>query len=114
MKKLYRLFYPPLHTSSLGHKFRQKRISFFNDIINQLPKSINILDVGSSEDFWINVHYQDSPNFQITIINLTIKKNKYPNLITKIGDATDLTKYKNKEFDLVFSNSVIESHYLLP
>ena len=108
MKKLYSLFNTSSDKESLGHKFRQRRMIFFNELISQLPKPLKVLDVGGSVEFWVNANYQGNTDFQITIINLTARESAYSNLKTKIGDATNLSEYQNNDFDLVFSNSVIE------
>jgi hypothetical protein len=94
--------------NSLGNKFRQKRMLFFKDKISRLPKPIQILDVGGNEQFWRNSSLANDPNYEITILNLDEFEVNSNNMISVIGDATDLAQYTDKEFDVAFSNSVIE------
>lgn len=74
-------------------------------------KTITILDVGGTEFFWVNRGYDKKLNVQITLLNLTKFETHYPNMISVKGDACNLSEFKDNEFDLVFSNSVIEHLY---
>jgi ubiquinone/menaquinone biosynthesis C-methylase UbiE len=96
---------------SLGNKFRQKRMIFFKECLTRMQRPIKILDVGGNEDFWINSGFQHESDVKITILNLSKTKTNYPNLSSVSGDATDLSEYKDNEFDIAFSNSVIEHLY---
>lgn len=68
---------------------------------------IKILDVGGTQAFW-KLYKSDLKIVQITILNL----NKIPIALVHfksvVGDARNMKQFKNKEFDVVFSNSVIE------
>ncbi|MDC8002350.1 class I SAM-dependent methyltransferase [Aequorivita todarodis] len=98
---------------SLANKFRNKRFHFFESQLIKLDngKIITILDVGGTESFWVNRGYHEKPNVKITLLNLTKFETHYPNMISVKGNACDLSEYKEDEFDLVFSNSVIEHLY---
>ncbi|MFY0593271.1 class I SAM-dependent methyltransferase [Roseivirga sp.] len=98
---------------SLGDFFRAKRFKFFEQCIRGLPKPVKILDVGGKESFWTNRGYDDQKNIQITLVNLEKELVQSSNMISLAGDATDLSSFKNNEFDVVFSNSVIEHLYTL-
>lgn len=69
---------------------------------------IKILDVGGIEEYWINNGIIDDNRFQITLLNLKLSEVHYSNFKSVIGNATDLRQYRDKEFDIVFSNSVID------
>ena len=93
---------------SIGNKFRNKRFVYFEKLISNLPKPIHILDVGGTEDFWVNRNYNKKEDVKITLLNLKTIITNYNNITSIIGDATDLSLFKENHFDIVFSNSVIE------
>jgi hypothetical protein len=93
---------------SLAVKLRKKRLSpFFNMIKASKGKSLNILDVGGTEIFWDLMGLKISPH-RLTILNLEIAKTKNCSIRSVAGDARRMPEYTDKEFDIVFSNSVIE------
>ncbi len=96
---------------SLGNKFREKRFSFFLKKINKLPKPVSILDVGGKINFWENRGLAGNLNYKITIVNIEKEISKYSNINYEIGDATNLSQFVDKSFDVAHSNSVIEHLY---
>jgi len=96
---------------SLGNKFREKRFSFFLKKFKKMQKPVTILDVGGKINFWENRGIAGNTNFEITLINIEKEKSLYSNIRTKKGDATDLSQFDDKSFDIVHSNSVIEHLY---
>ncbi len=76
-----------------------------------LPKPVKILDIGGLESFWTNRGYGNDADFQITILNLEKGKTACSNFTSLAGDATNLSSIGDKEFDVAFSNSVIEHLY---
>ena len=86
--------------------FRKTRMRKFLKIMNPCSNE-RILDVGGTNFNWRLVDCEN----EITLLNLTIPtdtEDKYPkNFSFVAGDARDL-KYGDKEFDICFSNSVIE------
>jgi ubiquinone/menaquinone biosynthesis C-methylase UbiE len=96
---------------SIGDKFRTKRFAYFEKLISTLPRPIRILDVGGTEDFWVNKSYNKKEDFKITLLNLKTIITNHNNITSIIGDATDLSLFKENHFDIVFSNSVIEHLY---
>lgn len=108
MKKLRDLFDASSSASSLGNRFRKKRMVVFEAMINQLPKPIRILDVGGDEYFWVNAGFQNRDDIQIVLLNLTQSKVNSSNMKSITGDATNLSEHADNSFDIVFSNSVIE------
>lgn len=97
--------------NSLGDQFREKRFSFFLKKFNKMKKPISILDVGGKINFWENRGLAGNNDYIITIVNIEKEKSLYSNIKTKMGDATDLSPFKDKSFDVVHSNSVIEHLY---
>jgi hypothetical protein len=92
---------------SLSNKFRRKRIEIFRKLLNKYKSPVKILDLGGTQEFWENMDLI-SEEFQITIVNTELIDIKYKNFISIKKDARDLSEFRNKEFDIVFSNSLIE------
>ena len=97
--------------NSLGNKFREKRFSFFLKKINKIQKPVTILDVGGKINFWENRGIAGNTNFEITLINIEKETSKYSNIHYEIGNATNLSQFNDKSYDVVHSNSVIEHLY---
>lgn len=95
--------------NSLANKFRRKRFKLFMDFIKDFPRPVKILDAGGTVNYWEQVGIAGNEEFEITIVNLEIPQNMlYNNIILAKGDVTDLSMFRDKSFDIVFSNSVIE------
>lgn len=96
---------------SLAIKLRMKRIILFKELISSIPnisKPIKILDVGGTEIFWERMGFADDERYYITLLNLSKVETHHQNLISFVGDARGMPQFNNGEFDVVFSNSVIE------
>jgi 2-polyprenyl-3-methyl-5-hydroxy-6-metoxy-1,4-benzoquinol methylase len=110
------LFASSDHPNSLGAKFRAKRTKKFEKLFfkNFNPeKPISILDVGGTDYFWKTSQIPNIPGVEITLLNLHLEKTTHPHINSMIGDATDMKDFRDQQFDLVFSNSVIEHLYTL-
>lgn len=94
----------------IGSKFRKKRFEFFESKIRSFQRPITILDIGGTVRFWVNEGYHLRDVF-ITIINIRKEKSRYPNIRVIECDACDLSQFKDKAFDVSFSNSLIEHLY---
>lgn len=94
--------------TSLVHIQRQKRFGHFLALLNPLPRPIRVLDVGGEEKFWRQVNAYDLPNVSITLLNLEKTSTTIPSFTAVVGDARNMSEFMTAEFDVVFSNSVIE------
>jgi hypothetical protein len=76
------------------------------------PKSdgspLNVLDVGGHDVFWRALNLSDFPEIRITFLNLYEFLPSFPNSVSMKGDARFMSAFADNQFDLVFSNSVIE------
>ena len=97
--------------NSLGNRFREKRFNFFLKKFDSLNKPITLLDIGGKINFWENRGLAGNNDYKITVLNIEKEKSNYSNINCLIGDATNLNQFKNKSFDIVHSNSVIEHLY---
>lgn len=93
--------------NSLASSFRSKRLNLFKGFVANLPKPVKILDIGGTPDFWKNAGL-NAADVEITLLNLTLVETDLPNVVSISGDATDLSSFADKSFDIAFSNSVIE------
>lgn len=84
--------------------FRVRRMKKFQQLFS-ITEETRILDIGGTVDLWSLLKAKP----QITILNLypPVFPVKEKNVTWVVGDARDLP-FKDKEFDIAFSNSVIE------
>lgn len=99
------------HINSFANKMRKKRFKIFLDFIKKIEAKYNrpleILDIGGSENFWEMMGYLPSQH-NLTILNLHPCQCSYKNLRSVVGDARNMSQFPDMNFDVVFSNSVIE------
>ncbi|OGU55538.1 MAG: hypothetical protein A2V66_07010 [Ignavibacteria bacterium RBG_13_36_8] len=93
---------------SLANKFRLKRFRYLETLYNALPKPVRILDVGGTIDYWEKMKFTNKKDVLVTLLNIQKENIEYENFCSVIGDARNLSGFNEKEFDIVFSNSVIE------
>jgi hypothetical protein len=101
-------FLDPYHAGSLAWQLRRKRFTIFKQWLDQFPRPLNILDVGGTPHFWQSMNFENPHDIHITLLNLEAYPVHSSMFTSLAGDATDLYRFKNDEFDIVFSNSVIE------
>lgn len=117
--KLLRYLSDNEKANSLAVRFRQRRFDFFRSLLAQLPeqqggKAISILDVGGTRLFWEQMGFLEEAA-DITILNISLDQLELGGDATGRtsfrhveGDACDLSQFTDQQFDIVFSNSVIE------
>jgi hypothetical protein len=106
MKEFKKLLYSD--ENSYAVKMRRKRFGFFLQLLEKVPDPIHILDIGGSQWFWEVMGFTNKKGCHVTLLNLTQPQVKYDNFTGIAGDATDLSEIQTNQFDIVFSNSVIE------
>jgi Methyltransferase domain len=94
--------------SSLASAFRRKRFTIFRNLVSRLPKPVNILDLGGEQNFWESMGLAGNLDYSILMLNTMPLEVTFSNLRSVLGDAADLHRFTDQEFDLVLSNSVIE------
>lgn len=97
--------------NSLSSLFRKRRLALFHHLLSSLSPPLKILDVGGTETVWHREGFGDREGIEITLLNLKKIPVSYSNLKSVIGDAKNLERFDDNEFDVVFSNSVIEHLY---
>jgi hypothetical protein len=93
---------------SLATKLRQRRFALFVCLLASMPRPIKILDIGGTQGFWERMNFTDEPGIEVVILNVSHLPTTYDNFISVVGDARDMKAFADGEFDIVFSNSVIE------
>lgn len=107
MKFLRKLADPTIN-DSIATKTRQKNFELFRSLISKIPKPLKILDIGGTQYYWENVNFIERNDVKIVLLNTSNEEITHPNFKSVVGDARQLNEFKDKEFDIVFSHSVIE------
>lgn len=94
--------------NSLASRLRAKRNEQFKSLLDGLPRPLEILDVGGRQTVWETVKLVDQPDVNITILNLEQEECRHANVHSVVGDARDMRGFRDCQFDIVYSNSVIE------
>lgn len=94
--------------TSLSSRARKARFKFFLDLLDNIPEPFEILDVGGSQAFWKSMDWTPSEQRKVTLLNLQAEPTTQPHFTSVAGDARTLAQFSDQQFDVVFSNSVIE------
>jgi Methyltransferase domain len=93
--------------TSLAARLRARRLAFFRDLLERVPRPATILDVGGTSDFWKRCGLADE-GIKVVLLNSQRDMIDDPQFESIIGDARDLSAFGNAALDVVYSNSVIE------
>ncbi len=101
----------PADPGSLSNRLRNRRFQRFAATVNSLCRPVNIIDIGGTNEFWEQRGWAGRPDVTITVVNLIHYKRLHKNIKHYQADATNLSQIGDREFDVAFSNSVIEHLY---
>ena len=108
MSILHRLS-DPSHPDSLARRFRESRFAFFSELLTAVPRPIRPLDIGGTPGFWETMGFADQGDVDITLCNVASATPSPSSSFRFVeADACNLDMFSKGEFDVVFSNSVIE------
>ncbi len=115
---------------SIASRLRARRFNRFCQLLEATGSQVRIVDVGGSAGFWRSIDWMKFANqtagggvkrFEITVVNISTpaevsgdwqevcsERNIEVVLRERHGDACSLVDYSDDEFDVAFSNSVIE------
>jgi Methyltransferase domain len=93
---------------SLATRMRRARFARFLSLLGKLEGHVNILDIGGTQEFWTLMTGGDPGNVRVTLLNIVHQPVTSPQFVSAVGDARSMPQFSNEEFDVVFSNSVIE------
>jgi ubiquinone/menaquinone biosynthesis C-methylase UbiE len=108
--KIMNNIYDSTMANSWATNLRKKRFSLFESLLESIPGPVKILDVGGTQIFWENLGLfaGGRGDVEITLINMKEIPVSGPNFKSVVGDARNMKTFKDSQFDVVFSNSVIE------
>ncbi len=95
--------------NSISSKLRKKRFKFFEEYCGQFKKPLHILDLGGSDYHWRSSIFENNKDYHITLLNVEnqnlsgLKNFSYIRL-----DVSELDYFGDREFELIYSNSLIE------
>jgi SAM-dependent methyltransferase len=89
-------------------RLRKRRFLFFKELLSAIPRPVTILDVGGSPWFWESMGFHKENDIRLTLVNLMRLETDQPNFNSIVQDARDMRQFKDKEFDIVFCNSLFE------
>jgi hypothetical protein len=92
---------------SLITQLRRRRFALFRSLLDSLPRPVRLLDVGGTQFFWEMMGFKADQGLEVTMLNLMPSWTR-PGFRSVVGDARDMRQFADQEFDVVFSNSVIE------
>jgi hypothetical protein len=95
-------------SQSLAIRCRRRRFAIFERLIAPLARPVKILDAGGTESFWETMGLTDPNDVEVLLLNTAEHTTRHPNFRSIAGDARDLGRFGDRQFDVVFSNSVIE------
>jgi ubiquinone/menaquinone biosynthesis C-methylase UbiE len=106
--KLFELIADNREARSLAAKMRQRRFALFMSLLATVPRPIRVLDVGGTQNFWEVMGFTQAPDVSVVLLNTAHIQVNYTNFSSVIGDAREMKEFSDNEFDVIFSNSVIE------
>lgn len=102
MSPLYRWLADNTHPRSVSAAARRRRFRWFRETMRLTPED-RILDVGGAGEAWTGSGLEG----QVTLLNLDPAQAGGP-IRNVVGDACDMDMFGPAQFDVAFSNSVIE------
>lgn len=87
---------------------RRRRFQRFLELVERCGQSrLRVLDIGGTEAFWDAMGFAEQGH-EIVLVNIFEQQPQHENVSAIVGDACSLPQFDDGEFDIVFSNSVIE------
>jgi methyltransferase family protein len=95
-------------TDSLATRMRRQRFALFLSLLESVEGPIEILDIGGTQQFWDLMLGKPPAGMRVTLLNVAHQPVSSSAFVSAVGDAKNLGRIGNRQFDVVFSNSVIE------
>lgn len=97
--------------TSLSNRLRSRRFRLFERLAGPMARPLRIVDLGGTPGFWAHRGWADRDDVEITTVNLDPDLERHGRIRTIIADVTDLGHLPDDDYDIAFSNSVIEHLY---
>ena len=111
-KSFIRTLADPKDPSSFANKLRAKRFREFEKWTGAMPRPLRILDVGGTNIYWEIRGWAGRTDIHIVALNDVAEVQRHENVQPVFAsDLSNLKRFDDGSFDLVFSNSVIEHLY---
>ena len=93
---------------SMATRMRRQRFSLFLSLLARLEGRAEILDIGGTQEFWTLMTGGEPGNVRVTLLNIEHQPVTSEKFVSAAGDARSMPQFRDRSFDVVFSNSVIE------
>ena len=93
---------------SFSNRMRSRRFERFEALTAGLARPLRVIDVGGTAAFWKQRGWAGRDDVDVTLVNLVEEDTGHGNLTSVVGDATNLANVADGQYDVAFSNSVIE------
>ncbi len=99
-----------MNKGSYWHGMRLKRFGLFRELSDRYAKNsrLRIIDIGGVPAFWDNMGMAGDERYSIDCFNVMAQESRFKNISCFVGDGTELRGVKDNEYDIAFSQSVIE------
>ncbi|MBZ5637052.1 MAG: class I SAM-dependent methyltransferase [Acidobacteriia bacterium] len=95
--------------NSLASQLRANRFRLFAEILRSVPGQVRILDAGGTAPTWQRHRNELPKNFHVTLLNKEFaERPQLPHVEYVLGDARKMEMFPDRNFDVCFSNSLIE------
>jgi SAM-dependent methyltransferase len=94
--------------SFFAARSRKRRFELFRSFMARVERPLDILDIGGEPQFWEVAGLAGDAHVHITLVNIRPLSARAKNFTVLTGDARHMPRFNDGQFDVVFSNSVIE------
>jgi hypothetical protein len=107
---LFNRFADNTDVRSVATRLRRQRFQILLDMIESISGVVTILDVGGRMAYWemMLAEIAALEQVSVTLLDVVAQVTTRPNFTAVIGDGRAMPQYHDQQFDIVFSNSVIE------
>jgi hypothetical protein len=105
--KMFKKLLDNAEPGSYANKFRRKRFRLFRKLLVGIPEPAKIIDLGGTVNYWKQMGLVNPEDALITILNIESDEENLPNTKFIQDDACN-TELDLSDFDIIFSNSLIE------